>query len=333
MEQLIDRFNRVHNKLRISLTRDENQFCVYWDPSLSLSSQQERYTELSFDNLLKLIRVFVTELGITEIKFTGGEPLDRKNVFRFFKKLSEFNQNYKIDFGITTNGLKLYENIDKLIAYGINKININLNTLNKTKFIKSNPGFDIENVFKAVEKAEQLGLSPLKINCVVMKGFNDDEILDFVDYFKDRDINIRYIEFLPFADKWGVNSYISVDQIYKKITARYSLNKLKTNELDVARNYSIKNHIGTIGFISSLTNHLCSSCNRMRITAEGNIVMCLFSNKNRDLNIKKLLESKKLSDKEIAQFISSTLYQKDLHHPDVEKLLLLNKSKSVIVSE
>ena len=125
MNQLIDRFNRMHNKLRISLSEDDNQLCVFCDPSLSDVS--EKLEILTYENILRLIRIFVTELGVTEIKFTGGEPLERKNVFGFFKKLSEFNEQYNINLGITTNGLLLYENIELLLLYGFNKINVNLN--------------------------------------------------------------------------------------------------------------------------------------------------------------------------------------------------------------
>jgi cyclic pyranopterin phosphate synthase len=326
MIQLKDRFDRQHNSLRMSLSEDNNYYCVYYNSSMSLKSKSDESEFLSFDNILKLIHIFVSELGINEIKFTGGEPLYRLDVLTFFKKLSEYNKENKISLGLTTNGILLYDKIELLQNYGINSININLNTLKKEKFKKIYPDTDLEVVLKSIDKAGKSGVNPLKINCTVMKGFNEDEIFDFVEFGKNRNINIRFIEFLPYTDdSRGSYSYISVEQIYKKINNVYPLVKMKSDMLDVAKNYQIKDFLGTLGFISSTSNHFCSSCNRLRITAEGNLLMCLFSTINKDVKLKNLLNSEK-SDKEIANFISDLLFTKNLHHPDVEKYLLLNRN-------
>lgn len=334
MKKLIDRFDRIHNSIRISLSEDESLYCVYCDPSISSKKAPEKKETLSFDNILRLINIFVSELGITDIKFTGSEPLARENIFDFFKKVSDYHNENNLKLGLTTSGLFLYDKLELLQGYGINRININLNTLNKNKFKRISPEIELNEIIKSIDKAEKIGMNPIKINCTVIKGFNDDELSDFIEFGKNRNINIRFIEFLPFSDnRWGVNTYYSIEQIIKKISVEYPLEKLKTDSFDIARNYRIKNYKGILSFVSSVTNHFCTSCNRLRITSNGNLLMCLFSLKNKDVNLKELLDRGELSDKEIAEFISNLLFKKDLHHPDVEKFLLLSKSNVQTIRE
>lgn len=331
MIQLVDKFERVHDYLRISLTDKCNLRCLYCNPDGDLEKLLHSQI-LSYDELTRLIRIFVSRLGTKKIRLTGGEPLARKDIVKFFETLSQFKKENPFQLCVTTNGTLLEDKIEQLKHHGLDKINISLDSLQRERFEKITGQDSLETVLRSVDLAESLGFTPVKTNVVVMRGINDDEVLDFIEFAKDRMINIRFIEFMPFSEnKWSENSFISYQELKNIISERYELKELHHEIQRVAKDFKIQNHKATVSFISSISNHFCGSCNRLRITSSGKLKLCLFTPINEELDLRKLLRSPGVSDDEIVRFINNSLDRKNFQHPDVGELLKLEKNNMLAI--
>ncbi len=327
MQTLIDSFNRVHDYLRISLTDKCNLNCIYCNPSEYKINKLQKNQILSFDELLRLINIFAGRLGIKKIRFTGGEPLVRKDVLNFLQSVYSLKQKYGFETGITTNGTLLEDKLESLKEYGINKLNISIDSLNpgKYKFITGKD--NLIEVLRSIRKANELNYNPLKLNVVVMKNVNDDEILDFVDFIIDSYMNVRFIEYMPFGNnRWSKNEFISFDEIKNIIEEKYQLNEISRDKNLVAKDFSIKGHTGTVSFISSISNHFCGTCNRLRIDAQGKMKLCLFSSGENELNFKELLNDPNYNDDNISDLIQKALLPKPQVHPDISELIKLEEN-------
>ena len=327
MKKLIDRFGRVHTYLRISITDKCNLNCIYCNPADSALRGELSRSILSYEELIRLIKIFVADLGITKIRLTGGEPLVRKNVENLFRMLKEIKDKHPFELGLTTNGILLEDKIDFLKKFGLDKINISLDTLRKERFIAITGADNIDAVFNGINKAEKLGYNPVKINAVIMKGINDDEIPGFIEFVKERNLNIRFIEYMPFTSNgWNERVFISYQEIKSIVEENYSLVEIKNGKHNVAKNFRIEGHSGTVSFVSSISDHFCDGCNRLRLTASGNLKLCLFSSLSSEIKLKDYLRDDKITDEEIAKVISSALQQKELRHPELDKLLQMDKN-------
>lgn len=327
MKKLIDRVGRVHSYLRISITDKCNLNCIYCNPADSALRGELSRSILSYEELSRLIKIFVANLGITKIRLTGGEPLVRKNVENFFRMLKEIKYVHPYELGLTTNGIFLNDKIEFLKHCGLDKVNISLDTLRKERFIAITGADNIDLVIKAINKAEDLGYNPVKINAVIMKGVNDDEIPDFIEFVKDRNLNIRFIEYMPFTSNgWSEKVFICYNEIKNIVEKKYSLVEIENSGHNVAKNFHIEGHTGTVSFISSISDHFCDGCNRLRVTASGNLKLCLFSFVNSEIKLMDYLRDVKISDEEIAEVIISSLQQKELKHPELEELLQMDKN-------
>jgi len=232
MKKLIDRFGRVHTYLRISITDKCNLNCIYCNPADSALRGELSRSILSYEELIRLIKIFVADLGITKIRLTGGEPLVRKNVENLFRMLKEIKDKHPFELGLTTNGILLEDKIDFLKKFGLDKINISLDTLRKERFIAITGADNIDAVFNGINKAEKLGYNPVKINAVIMKGINDDEIPGFIEFVKERNLNIRFIEYMPFTSNgWNEKEFISYQEIKNIAEENYSLVEIECGEL------------------------------------------------------------------------------------------------------
>jgi len=283
MNQLIDNFGREISYLRVSITDRCNYRCIYCQPEkpFSFTPHQEI---LRYEEMVEIIEEAV-KLGISKVRITGGEPLVRKGVLNFIRQLKKIKKLK--DISLTTNGFFLDEYASKLKSAGLNRVNVSLDSLQEEKYRKITRGGSLEKVLKGIHSAIKAGLLPIKINTVVMKGVNDDEIDDFVKLTLKNKVNIRFIEFMPTTDKLineYENSFISVLKIRDYLIKRHLLKPLKiyTNN-GPAKYYQINGAKGTVGFITALSQHFCENCNRIRLTSDGKIRPCLFSNKEIDL--------------------------------------------------
>ncbi|KAI0363626.1 molybdenum cofactor biosynthesis prote [Pilatotrama ljubarskyi] len=277
---LVDAFNRQHNYLRISLTERCNLRCFYCMPSegVELSPPEHILTD---DEVIRLATLFVKS-GVTKIRLTGGEPTIRKGIVHLVGRLHALRRYGLQSIGMTTNGIALYRKLPALVENGLTHLNVSLDTLDPFKFEIMTRRMGHDAVLRSIETA--LGsqeLQSVKLNVVVIKGLNDHEVLDFVEMTKDSRLSVRFIEFMPFTgNKWDKAKMVPSSELLDRIRARYPAVRKASDELnDTARSYIIPGHAGSFGFISSMSDHFCGSCNRLRLTADGQIKVCLFDAK------------------------------------------------------
>lgn len=276
---IIDQFNRVHDYLRISLTERCNLRCFYCMPEEGILLRPRSEFMLA-EEVIEMAKVFVS-LGVKKIRLKGGEPLIRKDAKKIIADLALL----PVELAITTNGILIDDYLSALKSSGIKSINVSLDSLKKERF----NSITRRNYFDKVTSNINLLLKEnfhVKINAVIIKGVNDDEICDFVAWTRDKNVHLRFIEFMPFlGNKWDWSKGVSFKEIITKIEKQYGddVIKLKDAVNDTAKNYSVKNHMGTFAIISSVTNPFCDTCNRMRLTADGKIKNCLFSGTETDL--------------------------------------------------
>jgi cyclic pyranopterin phosphate synthase len=294
---LIDEFNRVINYVRISITDRCNLRCKYCiDGTFPFIPHNEM---LSYEEIIRFVKI-CAELGVSKIRFTGGETLTLRDISHLIEEINKIN-GIK-DISLTTNGVLLGKNINDLKDAGLRRVNISLDTLKKDKFAYITGVDAFTEVIRSIKKAHYSGLSPIKINSVIIKGFNDDEILDFAKLSIRYNHHIRFIEYMPFGDSglWDRSKIVTSSEIEARIREAYELESSVNNEKGPAKMFNIKGAAGKIGFISPISSHICSECNRIRLTSNGRIRPCLFSDVG--YNVKKLLREGK-SDEEIKSFI------------------------------
>lgn len=329
--QTKDKFGRTHDYLRISLTDKCNLNCSYCNPVIS-ERELNKEEILSYEELRRLIKIFVVNLSYKKIRLTGGEPLVRKNILTFFESLHKIKSEFPFELCLTTNGTLLEDKIEKLKEFGLDKINISLDSLRPERFYSITGKDNFHSVLRSIDKAESLGFSPVKINTVVMRGVNDDEVIDFVEFAKDRNLNVRFIEFMPFSNNsWNENIFISNGELIKTIETKYKLKKLDKSGEKVAKDFRIFGHKGKVSFISSISDHFCQSCNRLRVTAKGNLKLCLFSQIDSELYLISLLRNSLFSDDAIASRIAVHLHNKKLTHPDIDELISLQNNNMLSI--
>jgi len=306
---LRDKFGRAITDLRISVTDRCNFRCVY-----CRSADPENYRDhdeiLTWAELDRLARVFVG-LGIRKVRVTGGEPLVRDGVEDYIGRLAGLGIE---DLSITTNGHLLAERIDRLVAEGLRRVNISLDSLDPLKFEKITRTKSFETVMRGIDAVQASRLAPVKVNAVLVRGINDDEVEAFAEFARERGLTMRFIEFMPLdADHhWNRNLVVPAAEIYKRIHARWPLAQIPHERSETARKYRfVDGAPGEIGLIAPVTQPFCGHCSRIRLTADGKLRTCLFSKDDHDL---KGLLREGASDQELVQFIRSVVNEKEEGH-------------------
>jgi len=272
-----DSFNRIHNYLRISLTDNCNLRCFYCMP-------EEEYEFAPASKLMQkdeietLAKIFVS-LGVNKIRLTGGEPLIRKDAAEIIKTLSKL----PVKLTLTTNGSRLHEFVDILDESGVHSLNISLDTLQSERFQLITKRNQFEKVFDNIRLLLKRDFH-VKVNMVVMKGLNDSEINDFVEWTKTEPVHVRFIEFMPFSgNRWASNKVVTMQQILDTINGKYEVERLQDEKHDTAKGFRVPGHLGTFAIISTMSANFCGDCNRIRLTADGKMKNCLFAEKETDL--------------------------------------------------
>ncbi|XP_067209049.1 molybdenum cofactor biosynthesis protein 1 isoform X1 [Linepithema humile] len=276
-EILTDTFGRKHTYLRISVTERCNLRCTYCMPAEGVKLTKKDGI-LRTDEIIQIADLFVKE-GVRKIRLTGGEPTVRKDIVDIVEQLKQLKNLEQV--AITTNGLTLTRQLSALQRAGLGALNISLDTLKEERFEIFTRRKGWPRVIASIDLAVQLGYNPVKVNCVIMRGRNDDEIIDFVDFTRDRPIDIRFIEYMPFqGNEWKENKMISFDEMKEIIREKYpDFQALPNQPNDTSKAYHVPGFVGQVGFITSMSEHFCNSCNRLRITADGNLKVCLFEGK------------------------------------------------------
>ncbi|HEY0462328.1 MAG TPA: GTP 3',8-cyclase MoaA [Pyrinomonadaceae bacterium] len=317
---LTDSYGRQIKDLRVSLTDRCNFRCFYCLPN-GEPPLARKETILTFEEIVEISEIFVS-LGIEKIRLTGGEPLLRKDVESLVEKIaelknpeSEINNPRLKDLALTTNGFSLERRAENLKKAGLDRVTISLDSLKQENFQKITGVDKLAEVLAAIDAAKSAGLEPLRINAVVVRGWNDDEIVDLAAFARESALSMRFIEYMPLdsAHEWDRKTVVSGREIYKKINARFPL-RLKTSSRgsETAWKYSFADDApGEIGIIAPVTEMFCGACSRIRLTADGQIRTCLFSTKEH--NLRDCLRSG-ASRAEIVEFIRAVVNQKEPRH-------------------
>ena len=310
-ELLADQFNRPITYLRISVTDKCNLRCVYCMPERGLPWLPKAEI-LSYEEISQLVRA-AASAGVRSIRLSGGEPLIRKDLHRLVEELAAIDGIE--DIALSTNGLLLEEQLDALLAAGLKRVNVSLDTLREDRFLEiaRRPGLD--RVLAAIEAAISRGLSPVKINCVVMRGYNDDEIAAFAQWTRERAVYVRFIELMPVAENLDVqrDAYVSSDEILERVRAVGELEAAPgPGGNGPARYFAFPGAPGAVGVISPLSHDYCERCNRVRLTANGRLRLCLFGEQEIDLRSPLRAGA---SEAEIADLLrSAMLIKPERHH-------------------
>jgi len=309
---MIDSYNREINYLRVSVTDRCNLRCSYCMPKegVSLIGHDDI---LRYEEILRIVRI-AAGIGMVKVRITGGEPLVRRGVCDFIASLSRMDGLN--DISLTTNGILLAALAEKLFAAGVKRINISLDSLNAEKYAQITGGGDLGAVLAGIDEVQRIGFSPIKINIVVIKGFNEDEIVDFAELSLRNPYQVRFIELMdvgrPALDHGS--RYLSNKIIGEIIGRRYLLeraNGIRTKMDGPAQIYKIAGGAGEIGFISPLSKQFCDSCNRLRLTANGRLRACLFSDD--DIDLRGPLRSG-CDDAGLSELIKSAIAKKPIQH-------------------
>lgn len=307
---MTDKYGRSINYMRVSVTDRCNLRCLYCMPEEGLNLQ-EHSNILSLEEIARLIKVSTT-IGINKIRITGGEPLVRKNIVQLFEYINKIKEID--DKALTTNGIFFAPMSKQLKAAGLQRVNFSLDTLQTERYKHITRGGKLDDVKRAIDSALDLDMHPIKINMVVIKGFNDDEIMDFAHLAYNAPLHVRFIEFMPIGDLlfWEKGRSMSSKEIQQKIEEHYQLipNKILVGN-GPAKYYQISGGKGSIGFISPMSNHFCEACNRIRLTAEGRLRACLYDQE--EIDLQEALQNG-VSDEEIKELFLKSLKHKPEKH-------------------
>jgi cyclic pyranopterin phosphate synthase len=276
---------------------------------------------MTADEIVRLTSLFASQ-GVDKVRLTGGEPLLRSDIINIISRISAI-VGIKV-ISMTTNGITLSNKLTALKQAGLSSLNISLDTLisDKFEFISRRKGHS--RVLKAIDNSLDVGFEPVKVNCVVMRGLNDDELCDFVQLTQMKPIDVRFIEYMPFdGNKWNTNKFLPYREMLSSIFKQYpNLTRVNDTENDTAKHYQVPGFRGRIGFITSMSEHFCNSCNRIRLTADGNLKVCLFG--ANEVSLKDYIRAGK-NDEDLLPIISSAIKRK---HPQHAGMLKLSNTKN-----
>jgi len=308
---LVDKFGRAITDLRISITDRCNYKCVY----CRTGNEGALYADLPIADYLRMSRVLVG-LGIRKVRITGGEPLLRKGVVDFVRELSQLRtpQGERLDIAMTTNGHLLAEMVQPLKDAGLDRVTVSMDAVDPDRFARITRvanGYD--NVLAGIRAARQGGLSPVKVNCVLMRGFNEDQIIPFGMFAREEGVVVRFIEFMPLEEErvWSPDVVVTLDEIVRRMSEYRPLIEIAHERSETARRYRFDDGIGEIGIIAPVSHPFCGHCSRIRITSDGKIRTCLFSIWDHDLHGQ---IRRGASDEELAEFIRAVVQRKEQRH-------------------
>ena len=310
--RLTDSHGRVIHDLRVSITDRCNYRCVY----CRTGEHGPQYPELAAVEYLRLIRLFVS-LGIEKVRLTGGEPLLRNGLVEFIEKLAALRtpSGGSLDLALTTNGHLLEKLAVPLKAAGLNRVTVSMDAVDAPTFerITRVPG-SFDKVLRGVRAARNAGLTPLKINCVLLRGFNDNEIEGFARFAREEDVAVRFIEFMPLEEDrlWSPQIVVPLAEIVERIGRLMPLKPLPQRDAsETARRYTFEDNRGEIGIIAPVTQAFCGACSRVRLTSDGKIRTCLFSQVEHDLYGRMRAGA---TDEELSAYIHRTVQGKEARH-------------------
>jgi cyclic pyranopterin phosphate synthase len=308
---LTDKFGRAITDLRISITDRCNYKCVY----CRTGTDGALYGQLPFSDYLRMARIFAG-LGIKKIRITGGEPLLRRGVVDFIRELSQLRSadGQRLDLAMTTNGHLLADLAQPLRQAGLARVSVSMDAVDPDRFARitrvSN-GFD--SVLAGIRQAKHVGLAPVKVNCVLLRGFNEDQVVPFGIFARQEGVVVRFIEFMPLEEDrvWSPEVVVRLDEILDRMAEYRPLIEIPHERSETARRYIFDDGVGEIGIIAPVSHPFCGHCSRIRITSDGKIRTCLFSVWDHDLHE---FMGRGASDSQLVDFIRSVVDRKEARH-------------------
>jgi cyclic pyranopterin phosphate synthase len=308
-----DKFGRTITDLRVSITDRCNYKCVY----CRTGTDGAQFAELAMKDYLRMIRIFVS-LGIQKVRLTGGEPLLRKDIISLVAQLAELRTNLAgdpLDIAITTNGHLLAEMAAPLARAGLSRITVSMDAVDPAIFARITrvPG-SFERVLAGVRAAQRAGLGPIKVNCVLLRGFNHDQIIPFAQFSREEGVIVRFIEFMPLEEDrlWTPDVVVPLQEVVDELNNYRPLKALPANNPgETARRYTFDDGVGEIGIIAPVSQAFCGACSRIRLTSDGKIRTCLFSQFDHDLYS---VLARGGSDDDLVAFILKTVETKEARH-------------------
>jgi cyclic pyranopterin phosphate synthase len=308
---LSDKFGRRITDLRISITDRCNYRCVY----CRTGNEGALYGDLPFADYLRMARV-LAGLGIRKIRITGGEPLLRRGAVDFIRELAQLRdvEGDPLDLAVTTNGDLLAGMVEPLKQAGLNRVTVSMDAVDPDRFARITRvprGYD--NVLAGIRASRRAGLWPIKVNCVLMRGFNEDQIIPFGMFAREEGVIVRFIEFMPLAEDrvWSPATVVTLDEIVKRMAEYRPLIEIPHARSETARRYRFDDGTGEIGIIAPVSHPFCGHCSRIRITSDGKIRTCLFSAWDHDLHAEM---RRGACDEELAEFIRQVMQSKEERH-------------------
>lgn len=308
---LSDKFGRHITDLRIAITDHCNYKCVY----CRTGNEGALYSDLPFADYLRMARI-LAGLGIQKIRLTGGEPLLRKGIVEFVRQLSQLRtiDGHPLDLAITTNGHLLAEMAQPLRDAGLHRVTVSMDAVDREHFARITRvphGYDA--VLAGILAAKRAGLEPVKVNCVLLRGFNEDQIIPFGKFAREERVVLRFIEFMPLEEDrvWSPNVVVTLDEILQRMAEYRPLVEIPHARSETARRYRFDDGIGEIGIIAPVSHPFCGHCSRIRITSDGKIRTCLFSVWEHDLHAEM---RRGATDAELEDFIRRAVVRKEERH-------------------
>src|SRR5690349_5174998 len=309
--RLQDKFGRQITDLRVSITDRCNYRCVY----CRTGNTGAQYSELPFSDYLRMVRIMVG-LGVEKVRLTGGEPLLRSGLVGFVRELAALRtlDGKPLDIAITTNGHLLAEMVQPLKDAGLSRATVSMDAVDPEKFARITrvpKGYD--NVLAGIRAAKRVGLEPVKVNCVLLRGFNEDQVIEFARFSREEGVVVRFIEFMPLEEDrvWSPDVVVGMDEILEKLNHFRPVRQLPNAPSETARRYTFDDGLGEIGIIAPVSHPFCGHCSRIRLTSDGKIRTCLFSLFDHDL-ARRMHDGAR--DQELADYVRSVVDQKEARH-------------------
>ncbi len=308
---LTDKYGRIIHDLRISITDRCNYKCVY----CRSGNDGPAFPEMPIADYLRMVRVFVG-LGITKVRLTGGEPLLRRGLVEMVRELGQMKTltDDPLDIAITTNGHLLADLAQPLADAGLSRVTVSMDAVDEERFARiTRVPKAYERVLAGIRAAQRAGLNPVKVNCVLLRGFNDDQITAFGRFAREEGVVVRFIEFMPLEEDrvWSPEIVVTLDEIVRRMADFMPLQEIEHERSETARRYVFEDGVGEIGIIAPVSHPFCGHCSRIRVTSDGKIRTCLFSVREHDLAG---LMATGASDERMAEFIRRAVDQKEARH-------------------
>lgn len=323
---LTDSFGRRHTYLRISLTERCNLRCTYCMPAEGVELKPRDHI-LSFEEIMRLAQLLVSN-GVTKIRLTGGEPLIRKELVQLVERIAALEGLNELT--ITTNGLLLPRKLADLKQAGVTGFNISLDTLREDRFRDITRRKGLDTVLEAIAMTADAGYDPVKINCVVMRGFNEDELVDFVAMTESAPLEVRFIEYMPFdGNAWNTGEFMPYRDMVDIIQERWpTFARHEEEDSETAKLWSVPGFQGSVGFISSMSDHFCAGCNRIRITADGKLKVCLFG--ANEVNLRDMMRGG-INDERLLDTVQTALARKAASHAGMEVIAKSDNRPMILI--